>query len=446
MKLIIVGAGDVGGYLAQYLSHDNELTVVDPNSARLAELADKLDIGTMQGSGTLETVLARCGAEKADYLIAATNIDEINAISCMAAGRLGVKHRIARIRDAELASEVRRLNQATLTVNPEKAAVRAILDLLIHSGTKDYLELDGDQIRLISLDVVKGGPLIGRSLLKIAQKFDNLDFRIVARVSEGVTSIPSASDILEAGDIVTFAVRSRQSLELFRITGTRDVQCKNVMILGAGQIALAVARDLERLGGTNVKLFTVPNDTSLSEYDLAEMLPNTSIFVLDGKEIDAMAAESLGDMDALLSLSEDEEKNIITGLVAKHLGVNRTITLVQKTDYMPIIKTIGLDVGINKRIIAAQEILKFIKRGRLREQHILSGSGALVATFSVGPETEIAGKALSEITLPVQALFGSISRNGVAFVPTGNNTIEVGDEATLITLEENLPALERFFE
>jgi len=360
MKVILVGAGDVGSHLAQLLSRERTLdvTVVDLDAARLHELGDRCDIGTVQGSGTLQSVLERAGARGAEILIAATNVDEVNLLSCMAAERVGVASRIARIRSDELGEEMKQLGQALWTVNPDRAAARAIVDLLLHSAAKDFGEFMGGQIRLVSLDVHKGGPLAGRTLVKLAQKYDKLRFRIVARVRGGQTTIPGGEDLLEAGDTVTFAVQRQDAVEVFRLTGVTDQRSHDVMILGSSPVAVAVADDLETLGGVDVKLFTTAYDGWISDFELAERLPRTSIFAAGGKEIDAMAQQALGDMDVLLALSSDEEKNIISSLVAKHLGVKRTITMIQKTEYMPIIKTIGLDIGINTRLIAAQEMLE----------------------------------------------------------------------------------------
>ncbi|MFA7331726.1 MAG: Trk system potassium transporter TrkA [Candidatus Delongbacteria bacterium] len=447
MRIIIVGAGDVGGFLARVLSRETQvdITVVDQNGERLQELADSLDIAVVQGSGTLQHTLEKAGARGADYVVAATNIDEINLLACMAAERLGVSNRIARIRSDELAEEIKRLGQATLTVNPEKAAGKAILDLLLHASVRDYSEFLGGQVRMISLPVEAGGPLDGRSLLKLAQKFDRVSFRIVARVSGGVTSIPGGEDVLRAGDTATFAVRARDTVEIFRMTGIHDVASRHVMILGSTRIAVAVAEDLQKLGSMNVKLFTTGTDNWISDYDLAERLPRIDIFAADGKEIDTMAQHALGDMDVMLSLTGDEENNIITCLVAKHLGVKRTITLVRRADYMPIVKTIGLDVGINERLIAAQEILRYIRVGQLQQRQTLPGTGALVATFRVDPAGPLAGRAVAQLRFPEHCLLAGVQRRGAAFVPQGKDVLEGGDQVIVVTLEERLNVLEAFF-
>ena len=447
MKIVIIGAGAVGSYLAQFLARkDNEITVLDVNGERLKELAERHDLGVLQGSGTVQQQLEAAGVPEADYFLAATNIDEINILSCLMAGNLGARQRVARVRDDQLAGEARRLKLADSTVNPDRACARGIMDLLLHSGAKDYSEIVNGRIRMISLDVEKGGPLAGRSLIKLAQKFDRLDFRIVARVSEGLTSIPQGGDILEVGDTVTFAVRSSDTLKVFRMTGTLDARCRDVMILGSSTVAVMVAEGLQELGGMNVKLFTMPSENVNGNYDIAERLSRTTIYDAGRKEIDAMAQEALGDMDALLSLSEDEEKNIITGLVAKHLGVKRTITLIKQTEYMPIVKTIGLDVGINKRIIAAQEILRYVHRGQLMAQTVLPGTGALVATFSLPASSPLAGRRLAEVVLPDSTLVAGVLQKGQALVPDGETRLEGGDELTVVTLEEQLPELEKYFE
>lgn len=447
MKVILVGAGDVGSHLAQLLSREQtvDVIVVDQDAQNLQDLGDRHDIATVHGSGTLQSVLEKAGAKGADILIAATNIDEVNLLSCMAAERLGVASRIARIRSDELGEEMKMLGQAMWTVNPDRAAARAIVDLLLHSAAKDYAEFMGGQIRLVSLDVQKGGPLAGRSLVKIAQKFDRLSFRIVARARGGQTSIPGGGDLLEAGDTVTFAVQAGDAVQVFRMTGQADERSRDVMILGASPVAVAVADDLEKLGGVDVKLFSTAFDRWISDFELAERLPRTSIFSAGKKEIDAMAQQSLGDMDVLLALSGDEEKNIITSLVAKHLGVKRTITMIQKAEYMPIIKTIGLDIGINTRLIAAQEMLKFVKRGRLTEQALLTGTGAQVATFLVPGKSGLDGCPVSKLAMPGPAILAGLQRNGRAHVPTGVDEIQGGDQLLVVTLDEQLPVLERFF-
>jgi trk system potassium uptake protein len=446
MKIIVVGAGDVGSHLARVLSREeHEVVVVDLDHERLSRLVEHIDVGVVTGSGVLQGVLRKAGAEGADYLIAASNFDEINLLSCIVAKAVGVHQCIARIRNKELASDIGKLHKGILTVNPEMAAAREIVDLTIHAGARDYTEMMGGQVRLISLEVQQGGPLAGRSLLKVSKNLKELTFRIVALVRDNETIIPNANEILEPGDTVTFALRSRDALDLFKLTGHGSERYSSVMILGGSTVAVQVAEDLAKIPGTRVKLFPVDKETRESSFELADRLPDVTVFSGGGKEIDAMAREAMGDMDVVLALAKDEEKNIITCLLAKHLGVKRTVTMIQDTAYMPLVKIIGLDVGVNIRLIAAQEMMKSVRLGHMTGQQVLGSCGVQLLVFKLGADTPLAGCALPDLKLPEQAILGGIRRHGRAFVPTGEDRIEAQDEILVVSLEEHLNALERFF-
>ena len=446
MKIVIIGAGDVGSYLAQYLCRDrNELILIDTNRGRLDALSERLDLAAYEGSATSLSRLQSADVGGADYFIAATSIDEINALSCNVAAKLGVGNRIARIRNDEFSKEVLAMQLADLCVNPEKESARTITELVMHSGLKDFQELAGGRIRMISLDVAKGSIFDGCNLSTLARKLSHLTFRVTAVLRRGVSTIPTGNATLQAGDTITMAVPDGDTVALIQASGVHDRASHNVMILGSTPIAGLVARALSPVKGINLTLFGLKGEGERTSFQLAEELPGVMVFETAGKEIDAMAQEALGDMDTFLALTDEEEKNIITSLVAKHLGVGRTITMIQKAEYMPIVKTIGLDIGINKRIITAQEILKHVRRGRLRAQVQLPGAGVNVLSFEVSKGSRLADHVLSKLKLPADCVMAAVQRGERAFVPDGESRIEVGDLVTVVTLEERQSDLERFF-
>lgn len=446
MKIVIIGAGDVGSYLAQYLCRDrNELILIDTNLERLDALSERLDLATYQGSATSLSLLQEADVAGADYFIAATSIDEINALSCNVAAKLGVRNRIARIRNDEFAREVLTMQLADLCVNPEKESARAITELVMHSGLKDWQELAGGRIRMVSLDVGKGSVFAGATLAQAARKLSHLKFRVAAVLRAGTSTIPSGNATLEKGDTITLVVPAEHTVELIQASGVHDRASHNVMILGSTPIAVLVANALRPVKGINIKLFTLKGEGERSGFQLADELKGVMVFETDGKEIDAMAQEALGDMDTFLSLTNEEEKNIITSLVAKHLGVARTITMIQKAEYMPIVKTIGLDIGINKRIITAQEILKHVRRGQLRTQVQLPGAGVNVLSFEISRSNRIAGHVVSKLSLPPDCVLAAVQRGDQAFVPDGDSRVETGDLVTVVTLDERQTEVERFF-
>ncbi len=447
MKIVIIGGGDVGGYLAQYLCRDeNELILVDIDRERLEALSERLDLAAHEGSATSLSVLQGANVKGADYFIAATSIDEINALSCSVAAKLEVKKRIARIRNDEFAREVLEMGLADVCVNPERESSRAIVELVMHSGLKDFQRIAGGRIRLISLTVQKGSVFDGANLASSAKKLSHISFRVVAVLRDGISSIPAGNAETREGDTVTFAVSGSQTVELIRASGVHDGSSHDVMILGTTPIALQAAQSLSEIKGLNIKIFQTPGEHERPAQQVAEEL-GRGVMVLEsgGKEIDAMAQESLGDMDTFLALTEEEEKNIITSLVAKHLGVKRTMTMIQKAEYMPIVKTIGLDIGINKRIITAQEILKHVKRGRMRQQVQLPGAGVNVIVFDLGKKSRHAGKTVSHLSLPKDCVLAAIQREDGAFVPIGDSRLEAGDLVTVVTLDERQQEVEKCF-
>lgn len=446
MKIVIIGAGDVGSYLAQYLCRDrNELILIDTNRERLDALSDRLDLAAYEGSATSLSLLQSADVAGADYFIAATSIDEINALSCNVAAKLGVGRRIARIRNDEFSREVLAMQLADLCVNPEKESARAITELVMHSGLKDWQELAGGRIRMVSLDVGRQSVFAGSTLAQVTRKLEGMKFRVVAVLRNGVSTIPSGNATLQAGDTITLAVAAEQTVGLIQASGVHDRASHDVMILGSTPIALLVARSLKPVKGINLKLFCLKGEGERSSFQVADELDGVMVFETSGKEIDAMAQESLGDMDTFLALTDEEEKNIITSLVAKHLGVSRTITMIQKAEYMPIVKTIGLDIGINKRIITAQEILKHVRRGQLRTQIQLPGAGVNVLSFEITATNRLAGHVLSKVSLPPDCVIAAVQRGDRAFVPDGDSRVDAGDLVTVVTLDERQADVERYF-
>ncbi|MEX0602560.1 MAG: Trk system potassium transporter TrkA [Bacteroidota bacterium] len=445
MKILIIGAGEVGFHLAKILSQErHDITVIDRDERQLARVSDALDVLAIEGSGTKLSVLERAGAEDADMLIAVTSTDEVNFTACVLAHKLGTKKKIIRLNDPEFLEAGDPVNPADfgidLLISPEGLAAQEIVRLIRRASATDVLEFANGRILLIGLKLDVGSPLINRKLRDVVAEFGELPFRAVA-ISRGLqTIIPGGEDVFKKGDQVFVIAKAEHIQEMLKLAGKETAKFENIMILGGGRIGKEVAEELQE--EMSVKLIESSKETSA---ELADELSKTMVIQGEGKDIDLLATEGIIDMDAYIAVTRDEEDNILSCLMAKHLGVKKTIAHIEKLDYIPLANTIGIDSLVNKKLSAANAILKFVRKGEIVSVATLHGVDAEVIEMVAQKGSAVTKKSLRDLHFPEGAIIGCVIHDGAIAIPIGATRIDPHDRVVVFTLPRAIKEVEKFF-
>ncbi len=445
MKIIIVGAGEVGYHLAKILSQErHDIVVIDNDVERVARVNEGLDVLAIEGEGTSPSTLAKIGAGNADLLVAVSPYDETNLLACQMGNILGTKRTIARVSNPEFTSKDAVIKPEQLgiglTINPDAVTAEEILRLVKRSTATDVLEYAEGRVQIIGLKLDASSPIINKNLRDFVRDSNNPDFRVVA-ISRGIrTIIPSGEDVFKKNDQVFIVCKTEYVPEMLRVAGKNGEEVKNVMVLGGGKIGLKIAENLE----DNVDLKLIESDREKS-VELAEKLRKTLVIHGEGSDIDLLAKEGIMDMDVFIAVTEDEETNIISCLMAKHLKVPKTIALVENTDYVTLAGTIGLDVAVNKKLSAAQIILKFIRKGEILSVATLHGVDAEVIELVAKTGSDITKKSLKDIHFPKDAIVGCVIRDKEVIIPIGSTKINPNERIVVFSLPKAIPEVEKFF-
>ncbi|MBK7629366.1 MAG: Trk system potassium transporter TrkA [Ignavibacteriales bacterium] len=446
MKIIITGMGDVGYQLAKQLSSEShDIIAIDMNNERLSYSDQMADILTINGSSTSVATLKKANVHKADLLVAVTSNEEINITTAILGKKLGAKRTIARISNAEYLDSEAGVNFSELGIDfmiyPEELAAMETVNLINRTAATDVLEFEGGKLSVVGIRLDKNAPVIHKKVFEVAQEYQNVDFRVVAIHRNFRTIIPSGSDKFLPNDQV-FVISKPQGHEtILQLAGKENLKFDNIMILGGGKIGRRVASLLS--DKMSVKLIDANPEKA---FELADKLPNTLVIKGDGRDIDLLAQEGIIDVDAYIAVTEDAETNIISCLMAKHLGVKKAIALVDKVDYIPLTQTIGLDALINKKLITANNIVRFIKKGELLSYSTLEGIDAVLIEYVAQPGSEITENTLAKLNLPKGCIIGGYVRDEQGFIGTGDTKIVAGDKVVVFSLPDAVKKLEKFFE
>ena len=448
MRVIVVGAGEVGFDVARILAMEQHDVVVADNSLpALESVRERLDVLTVHGNGASAEVLSECGVQRADMVIAVTAIDEVNIITCMMADRLGVETTVARVRSDEL-TRSRAVLRATdfgidLIIHPEESAAAEVIRLVRRASATDVLTFADGRLHLVGMRLDQQSPAIGKSLQEIALELSDHTFRLMA-VGRGIrTVLPRGDEVLRKNDQVFVLARPKTIPHVARAMGKRDGQMQHIMILGGTQIGAKVALQLSGEKNKRVKLLEPDRDTA---QHLAEELPNVLVIHGSATDIDLLATEGVAEMDAFVAVTDDEESNLVTCLMAKHLGVQKTVALLSKGAYIPISQSIGLDAAVSKKLAVSREILRFLRGKHVQSVATIHGLDAEILEIEAKPRAPVTRNQLRDLSLPQGMLIGAVLHEHDAEVATGATHIQPGDRAIVFVLPGRIDAVERYFD
>jgi trk system potassium uptake protein TrkA len=447
LHIVLLGLGQVGSHLAQVLSRENHnIVAVDSNPIQCREADECLDIKVLQGHGSDHRVLEAAGIEQADMMIAVTRYDEQNVLACGLAARYGVKQKIARIRNPAFFENPPRFTLADwgvdLAIQPENETAKEIVLLVKRSAATDVLEFAGKRIQLIGVRIDATCPLVHKSLEAVSRDYPDKVFRVVAILRGAETLIPGGKDIFQNRDQLFVIAAADDIPGVIALMGKSDEKLQQIMILGGGRVGRATARLLDEEKDLSIKLIDSDADRALT---LADELHRTLVIHGDGRDFNLLATEGILETDALVSATDDEETNILTSLLAKHLGVTKTIALVNRREYLPLMAPIGVNAAVNTNLITSNAILRLIRRGDVVSLATLSGLDAQAVEYLVHADSRITRKPLHKVNFPRGAILGAVTRGDRIIIPVGETHIQPEDHVVVFSLPQALPDVDKLF-
>lgn len=451
MKIVILGAGQVGRTAAYHLSREeaNEVTVVDTNEDLLRDLQDRLDIRTVAGNASYPSVLEAAGASDTDVLIALTSSDEVNMMACEVAYTLyRTPTKIARIRSAEYTSHPSLFSDEALSVDvwisPEQLVTEYVERLIQYPGALQVLDFAGERVRLVGLRALEGGLLVGKTISTLREHLPKSESRIVAIYRKGRNIHPEGSTVVENGDEVFFLAARDDIRRVMSEMRKGDAPVKRVVIAGGGNIGFRLARALEK--HNQVKL--IERDPKRARR-ISELLENTIVLNGDAADEDLLVEENIDSADVFAGLTNSEEANILSAMLAKRLGANKVMALINKPSYAELMESGSIDVAISPQTITIGSLLAHVRRGDVVRVHSLRrGAAEAIEAIVHGDErnSRVVGRRVEEIRLPDGATLGAVVRGEQVIMAHHDTVIQTDDHVILFLADRrHVEQVERLF-
>lgn len=451
MKIIIVGAGEVGSHLAKMLSREGgDITVVDTDAERLGRITSEADVVAVNGSPTSIQVLKNAGVQNVDLFIAVypSQSQEVNIVSAILAKNLGARKVTARINDEDFLDAENKLLFKEMGIElmfyPEKIAADEIVELLKHTGSAESLDFARGKLQIAVFKLEEDSPLLDMKLgeFAMASQDETLQFRIIAISRNEKTIIPRVDTSFQYHDLV-FTIAKREGMpRLMALFGKSNIDVDKVMIFGGSDIGQLVAQALLPHVST-VKI--VDKDKEKCRRMSEKLGSRITVANGDGRNSDFLLEENIKDYDAFVAVTNSDETNILACVVAKKFGVSRTVAEVENIEYIRLAEDMGVDCVINKKLITAGKIFKFTLSGKARFVKYMSGTDAEVLEYTVAPGSAITKKAIKDLGFPPHAIIGGMIRGSESFIAVGDTQIEAYDRVAVFALPESVKEVDKFF-
>ncbi len=451
MKILILGAGQVGGTLAENLANEAfDVTLVDKDANRLRELRDRFDIQTVQGLASHPDVLRRAGADDDDMLIAVTNSDEVNMVACQVCYSLfKTPTKIARIRARSYLTREGLFSQEHMPIdvliNPEQVVTDQIRELLSHPGALQVLDFADGKVKLVAMKAYYGGPLVGQELKFLRQHMPKIDLRVAAIFRRGRAILPEGNTVIEADDEVFFIAAAEHIKAIMSELRHVERPFKRVMIAGGGLIGEKLALSIEN--DFSVKVIEFNQDRC---EHLAQSLSSTVVLHGDATDRDLLLEENIEHTDAFCALTNDDEVNIMSSLLAKRMGVRQVITLITKPSYVDIFQGGDIDIAISPQLATTSSLLTHVRRGDVARVHSLRrGAAEAMEAIAHGTpkESKVVGREIGDIDLPTGVTIAAVVREDEVLIAHDHVVIETDDHVILFLVDKKkVSAVEKLFQ
>ncbi len=446
MRIVIAGAGDVGFHLAKLLSIENhDIIIIDIDSEKLEYVSNHIDVDTVLGSATSFSILKSAGVNDAELFLAVTSFQEVNFTTAVIAKQLGAKKTVVRVSSVEfiLSKKDGFLQKIGIdeVIMPETLAAKEIHRLIQQNVLTDHFSFEDGKLSLMGIKVLDNSTLEDMKIKDLRDQETCDKFRNVAILRNNQTIIPDENSKFLVGDRAYFISQPEGEDYVKKLASLEDFSIKNIMILGGSKIGYHTARTLSKHYTTKI----IESDKKRC-HELADLLPNTLVIHGDERNIELLEEESLGEMDALIAVTDNTETNIISCLMAKNHGVKKTIALVENMDYIHISQSVGVDTMINKRLIAANFIFRYIRKGQVLAMASIHGADCEILEFEVNVGEKIYNKSLSQIKFPKGAIVGGVIQLSKSFIPKRDYVFQDKDHVVVLAKPECIAKVESFFQ
>jgi len=448
LKVIIIGAGEVGFHIASRLALENkDVVIIDQNPDAIRRVSDSIDVQVITGSGSSPLILEEAGIRNAEILLAVTNKDETNLVACLIADIISpATKKLARIRDADYDKYHKNFRSnaphISTIINPEVEVVRTIDKLMSVPGAVDVGDFAGGHVKFVGIHLDNNTKMTGIPLVKLPEASGELIPLIAAVIRDEKLIIPTGNDSLMPGDTVYFIAKEENVIGTLKIFDKHEEPMRRVLIVGGGRIGLRLARLLEEKS-VHTKIIEKNPDRCA---ELAEKLNKTVVLCGDGSDQGLLSEENIQDMDAAITLTNDEETNILVSLLAKQMGARKAITKISKFSYFPLMSAIGIEQVVDPRLSAINTILQHIRRGKVLSAKSIKGEGAEVMEAVAMETSDIVGKPLRDIPIPKGVLMAAIIKENEVTIPSGESVIEPNDRIVIFAKREAVPKMEKILE
>lgn len=445
MKIVIAGAGDVGFNLAQLLSDENhDITLIDQDDEVLLHASSELDVMTIKGDASSISILEKSDIQRAKIFMAVTTSEQTNLLAAILAKKMGAKKTIARVENTEYLDAEQKASFAEVGVDtlicPQQLAAQEIERLLRRASFTDVYEFEEGKISVVGITIDNTSPLCHISIHKFEKNAKHVHFRAVAILRKDTTIIPKSEEILRPGDHLYLAVTNKDINKLNAFIGATLKKIRNVMIIGNTSLAEKTAIILE--DKYSVSLIAKERDRCKQ---LIECLNKATVIKGDPNNISLLKSEGISHMDAFIALTPNSETNIITCLMAEELGVHKTIASVDNSVYTHISQNIGVDTLINKKLIAANNIFRFIRKGRVEAISSLHGVSAEIIEYYIHKDNFLIKHPIKELSLPSDAVIAGVIQGDEAFIPDGDYFLQLNDKVIVLAHHNSIATVEALF-
>jgi len=451
MKILILGAGQVGASVAASLvSENDDITVVDSNSELLLKLQDHYDIRTIQGHASHPDILAQAGAADADLILAVTNSDETNMIACQICHSLyKTPTKIARIRSTEYLSKPELFSNNAIAIDmlisPEQIVTDYIERLINHPNALQVLDFADGKVQLVAMKAFHGGPLVGSPLSDLRIHIPKTPTRVAAIFRNGYPIIPKATTVIEADDEVFFIAASKDIHSVMNELRRMDKPYKRIMLAGGGHIGERLAKALEN----DYQVKIIESNPKRAEY-LSEQLANTIVLLGDVANEELLQEEDIDKVDLFCAVTNDDEANILSAMLAKRLGARKVLSLINRAAYVDLIESSSIDIALSPQQATIGSLLAHIRRGDIVAVHSLRrGAAEAMEAIAHGDKNSslVVGRRIDEIKLPPGTTIGAIVRGDQVIITHHDSVIEAEDHVILFLIHKRyVKEVERLFQ
>jgi len=445
MRIVIAGAGEVGFYLARLLSNEShDIVVIDDNARVLNRAKETLDVIAIKGDACSIRILREAEVDDADLLIAVTSSEKINFMVATIGKQLGAKRTIARVNNTEFLNPKCSIDFKHLgidvMISPEELVSKEIWRLIKRSAFTDAFEFEMGKLMLVGIHLDNDAPVVDRTIKETSALNPNFNFIPIGIQRDGETLVPRGDTRFLLGDHIYFLSLPPGLDEIIKLTGKEEHRIKNIMILGGGKVGMNTVEKIRK----RRKIKVVEQNAERCN-NLADKYSDILVINSDGHDVRVLEQENIDEMDAFIAVTGNSETNIMACLMAKDQGVKKTIALVENMDYINLSQNIGIDTLINKKLIAANNIFRYVRQGDVISIAAVHGFDAEILEFNASENSKITSKKIRDLKFPKQAIIGGILRNGVAQIVNGDDQIQANDKVVVLSEYAVIKEVEKFF-